>query len=99
MVLHHLTGFTVPWTSNLAEQALRHVKIHLKISGCFRSLITTTGSKAPGGRKGVSATRFLPGALFISGATASVTPPRSTCRQSVTSPQKNRHGTAQVRKL
>ena len=41
MVLHHLTDFTVPWTSNLAEQALRHVKIHLKISGCFRSLITT----------------------------------------------------------
>jgi acetylornithine deacetylase/succinyl-diaminopimelate desuccinylase-like protein len=30
---HHLTDFTVPWTSNLAEQALRHVKIHLKISG------------------------------------------------------------------
>jgi transposase len=41
MVLHHLTDFTVPWTTNLAEQALRHVKIHLKISGCFRSLITT----------------------------------------------------------
>jgi hypothetical protein len=41
MVLHHLTDFTVPWTSNLAEQALRHVKVHLKISGCFRSLITT----------------------------------------------------------
>ena len=41
MVLHHLTDFTVPLTSNLAEQALRHVKIHLKISGCFRSLITT----------------------------------------------------------
>jgi len=41
MVLHHLTDFTVPWTSSLAEQALRHVKIHLKISGCFRSLITT----------------------------------------------------------
>ena len=38
---HHLTDFTVPWTSNLAEQAPRHVKIHLKISGCFRSLITT----------------------------------------------------------
>lgn len=31
----------MPWTSNLAEQALRHAKIHLKISGCFRSLITT----------------------------------------------------------
>jgi hypothetical protein len=31
----------VPWTSNLAEQALRHAKIHLKISGCFRSLETT----------------------------------------------------------
>ena len=41
MVLHHLTDFTVRWTSNLAEQALRGVKIHLKISGCFRSLITT----------------------------------------------------------
>jgi hypothetical protein len=36
-VLHHLTDFAVPWTSNLAEQALRHVKIHLKISGCFRT--------------------------------------------------------------
>ena len=31
----------MPWTSNLAEQALRHAKIHLKISGCFRSLETT----------------------------------------------------------
>lgn len=30
----------MPWTSNLAEQALRHAKIHLKISGCFRSLET-----------------------------------------------------------
>ena len=41
MVLHHLTDFRVPWTSNLAEQALRHVKIHLKVSGCFRTLATT----------------------------------------------------------
>ena len=41
LILHHLTDFTVPWTSNLAEQALRHAKIRLKISGCFRSLITT----------------------------------------------------------
>lgn len=41
MVLRHLADFAVPWTSNLAEQALRHVKIHLKISGCFRSLATT----------------------------------------------------------
>jgi transposase len=41
MVLHHLTDFRVPWTSNLAEQALRHVKVHLKISGCFRTLATT----------------------------------------------------------
>jgi transposase len=41
MVLHHLTDFRVPWTSNLAEQALRHVKIHLKISGCFKTLATT----------------------------------------------------------
>jgi len=40
-ILHHLSDFTVPWTSNLAEQALRHVKIHLKISGCFRTLATT----------------------------------------------------------
>jgi transposase len=40
-ILHHLTDFAVPWTSNLAEQALRHVKIHLKISGCFRTLATT----------------------------------------------------------
>ena len=40
-VLHHVTDFAVPWTSNLAEQALRHVKIHLKISGCFRTLATT----------------------------------------------------------
>jgi transposase len=40
-VLHHLTDFRVPWTSNLAEQALRHVKVHLKISGCFRTLATT----------------------------------------------------------
>jgi transposase len=41
LVLHHLTDFRVPWTSNLAEQALRHVKVHLKISGCFRTLATT----------------------------------------------------------
>ncbi len=40
-VLHHLADFAVPWTSNLAEQALRHVKVHLKISGCFRTLATT----------------------------------------------------------
>jgi transposase len=40
-VLHHLTNFDVPWTSNLAEQALRHVKIHLKISGCFKTMDTT----------------------------------------------------------
>lgn len=40
-VLHHLADFRVPWTSNLAEQALRHVKVHLKISGCFRTLDTT----------------------------------------------------------
>ena len=40
-VLHHLTDFAVPWTSNLAEQALRHVKVHLKTSGCFRTLATT----------------------------------------------------------
>ena len=40
-VLHHLTDFPVPWTSNLAEQALRHVKVHLKISGCFRTLVIT----------------------------------------------------------
>lgn len=39
-VLRHLHDFAVPWTSNLAEQALRHVKIHLKISGCFRTLTT-----------------------------------------------------------
>lgn len=39
-VLRHLEDFAVPWTSNLAEQALRHVKIHLKISGCFRTLTT-----------------------------------------------------------
>jgi transposase len=41
LVLHHLTDFRVPWTSNLAEQALRHVKVHLKISGCFHTLATT----------------------------------------------------------
>jgi hypothetical protein len=40
-VLYFLTDFAVPWTSNLAEQALRHVKIHLKISGCFKTLATT----------------------------------------------------------
>lgn len=27
--------------SNLAKRALRHVKVHLKISGCFRTLATT----------------------------------------------------------
>jgi len=41
MVLYHLRDFKVPWTSNLAEQALRGVKIHLKVSGCFRTLETT----------------------------------------------------------
>jgi transposase len=40
-VLHHPTDFAAPWTCNLAEQALRHTKIHLKISGCFRTLKTT----------------------------------------------------------
>ena len=41
-LLHHLTDFTVPWTSNLAEQALTpRQNPPLKISGCFRSLETT----------------------------------------------------------
>jgi hypothetical protein len=40
-VLCHLIDFRVPRTSDLAEQALRHVKVHLKISGGFRTLGTT----------------------------------------------------------
>ena len=51
MVLHHLTDFTVPWTSDLAEQALRHVKIHLKIFGCFRSLRTPFPHRGAGHRR------------------------------------------------
>ena len=45
------------------------------------------GNEAPGERNPFSTTTFLPGALFYSGATRSVTPPLSTCRQTVIRPE------------
>ena len=36
-VLRFLTDFEVPFTSNLAEQALRMMKVKMKISGAFRT--------------------------------------------------------------
>jgi hypothetical protein len=45
-------------------------------------------NKAPGGRKGCRQPRSYQELCSISWTTGSVTPPRSTCRQTVTSPRK-----------
>ena len=37
-VLRFLTDPNVPFTNNIAEQALRMMKVRMKISGCFRTL-------------------------------------------------------------
>ncbi len=37
-VLRFITNFDVPFTNNEAEQALRMMKVRMKISGCFRTL-------------------------------------------------------------
>ena len=41
-VLRFLADFAVPFTNNLAEQALRMMKVTMKISGAFRTLAAAT---------------------------------------------------------
>ena len=74
-VLRFLTDFAVPFTNNLAEQALRMMKLRMKISGCFRteqgardfatlrSVLSTAGQQ---GRHAIEALRTPPDELFAS---------------------------------
>jgi transposase len=82
-VLRFLVDFEVPFTNNLAEQALRMMKVKMKISGGFR---TPEGAQAFAALRSVIAT--------ANSATTSSTPSPPTQQPSQTQSQLEKPGWA-----